>query len=414
MNGNLYEAYSRVRSTTESLCKPLKTEDYVVQPIEDVSPPKWHLGHTSWFFEVFILENYKNAFNTYNPDYHYLFNSYYESKGEKILRSNRGNLSRPTVEEVYEYRRYIDKEMKELIENGLSEELEFLLTLGLNHEQQHQELLMTDIKYILGNNPLFPSYIPEDFPGTENPVELSENYLQMEEGIYEIGWGGSGFSYDNEHGRHKVYLHPYRIMDRLVTNGEFMEFIESGAYENFHFWLSDGWDWINQNNIKAPLHWHKIDGIWHQYTLHGFEKINENEPVTHVSYYEAEAFARWRGKRLPTEEEWEAAAKKYETPGEYTNFLDNENYRPVQRTGTAVQFYGDVWEWTGSAYMPYPYYKQDKGALGEYNGKFMSGQMVLRGGSCATPRDHIRYSCRNFFQPEKRWQFTGLRLAEHV
>jgi len=401
----LLEKFRRVRYQSVNLCKPLKAEDYVVQPIIDVSPPKWHLGHTTWFFEALVLEKYYDNYKLFNADYGYMFNSYYESVGERVLRPNRGFMTRPTIEEVMKYRQYIDEEQVRILD---------VLEIGLNHELQHQELLVTDIKYILGHNPLFPVYLSRDVPISVSSIGAPK-FLQVSTGIYDIGHQSNDFSYDNEHGLHKVFLHDFEIMNRLVTNGEFLEFIEAGGYRSFQWWYSEAWDWVRNNEIIGPHYWHKVDDQWHSYTLNGFQKLNPTEPVTHISQYEADAFARWKGLRLPTEFEWEVACKMYSHEiGIYSNFIENNNFRPVSHSGDNYQFFGDCWEWTNSAYLPYPYFKTDEGALGEYNGKFMINQMVLRGGSCATPRDHIRPSYRNFFHPHLRWQFTGIRLARYV
>ncbi len=426
--------YKNIRNQTEVLCKPLKTEDYVVQPIVDVSPPKWHLGHTTWFFEYFVLKEFKKNYKEFNPDFPFVFNSYYESMGERVFRANRGNLSRPATEEVYQYRSFIDVQMQELLEglrdDEANQELLQLIELGIHHEQQHQELLVTDIKYILGNNPLFPVYLPEGQPlnASTTPTNghfLQQHYIEIEGGLYSIGHQGEGFHYDNEEGFHQVYLHNYRLLNRLVTNEEYLAFMEAGGYKDVDLWLSDGWEYIQQNQIKAPAYWHKIDNAWQNFTLQGLQSVDTKAPVTHISYYEAEAFARWSGKRLPTEFEWEVACQLSGYSNENidvlakANMVETGNLRPVPAAakGTdiiAAQMIGDVWEWTESAYLPYPFYQRAKGALGEYNGKFMVNQMVLRGGSCATPSSHIRPTYRNFFQADKRWQFTGIRLAENI
>lgn len=380
---NLINRFIDVRSATESICKPLEIEDYVLQPIADVSPPKWHLGHTTWFFETFILLRFGEGYEAHHPQYNFVFNSYYESVGDRVIRVNRGNLSRPTVAQVYAYRQHVDQAMVELLEQcSLTQELIDLLELGINHEQQHQELLLSDIKYILGNNPLFPVYTAGPTvvspPAASDPVSISE-------GVYEIGHDpANGFCFDNELAKHKVYLNDYTISADLISNGEYLEFIEDGGYANFIYWHAEGWDWVRNHQISAPLYWHKIDGTWHEYTLHGLQPLVLEDPVCHVNYYEAYAFANWRGTRLPTEAEWEVAAPFFS--------------------------WGQRWEWTDSAYLPYPGFKKQKGAIGEYNGKFMVSQMVLRGASRATPRDHSRPSYRNFFYPSLQTQFTGIRI----
>lgn len=381
---NLLNFFLRTRSHSEEICAPLQTEDYVVQPIVDVSPPKWHLGHTTWFFEEFILDRYVEGYKRFNSEYAYVFNSYYESLGKRVVRTNRGNLSRPTVSEVFEYRDHVTSHLQQFLEENNSEQIFKLIEIGIHHEKQHQELLLTDIKYILGNNPLLPKY-NDTF--TENPI-LSEqiNYISMEEGLYEIGHRGSDFSYDNELGVHQVFLRDYAISDRLVTNQEYLEFIKDGGYENSLLWHAEAWDWLQQERIKTPLYWHGVDGQFHQYTLQGLKLLSPNAPVTHISYYEAFAYAQWKGQRLPTEFEWEAAQQNFD--------------------------WGIRWEWTESAYLPYPGYTKAPGALGEYNGKFMVNQKVLRGGSVATPNHHTRHTYRNFFHPQLRWQFNAIRLVK--
>ncbi len=410
----LVTAYHAVRKQTEAICQPLMIEDYVVQPAADVSPPKWHIGHVTWFFETFILLPYKKGYQVFNTQYPFVFNSYYEGAGARILRTNRGNLTRPSVEDIYKYRAYVDEHMEEwLSETALTKELFDLVTIGLHHEQQHQELLFTDIKYILGTNPLLPKY--KDAVPTPTQTQLTNSWLPVEQGIYTIGYQGNDFFYDNERGVHQVLLHAYQIQDRLVTNGEFIEFVESGAYTKHEYWLSAGRAWVLENGITQPLYWHKIDGKWHQYKLSGLQEINPYEPVTHVSFYEASAFALWSGKRLPTEFEWEIACRHYAPNiSKVANFSDNGHLHPVVQQEGDHQLYGDVWEWTNSSYLPYPFYAKLEGTLGEYNGKFMIDQMVLRGGSCATPRNHIRPTYRNFFPTHSRWQFMGFRLAEHI
>lgn len=381
---SLLDFFLETRKHTETLCVPLEIEDYVVQPVVDVSPPKWHLGHSTWFFEEFILKPYAKGYQIFDDDFAFVFNSYYETVGKRVIRSDRGNLSRPSVEKVYDYRRYVTKAIKILFEENQSPQLYSLLEIGIHHEKQHQELLLTDIKYILGNNPLLPVYSAHL---EEHKTEVhTKEWIPIEEGIYEIGHNTNDFCYDNELGRHKVYLHPYQISNVLTTNSEYLEFIEAGGYKKFNLWHAEGWDWVNQNTISAPLYWHKIDGEWYQYTLNGLQKVDLNAPLTHISYFEAFAFAQFKGCRLPTEFEWEVAQECFP--------------------------WGNRWEWTESAYLPYPNYQKADGALGEYNGKFMVNQKVLRGGSVATPKKHTRPTYRNFFHPQLRWQFTGLRLAK--
>ncbi len=380
---NLLKQYISVRQHSVDICVSLKTEDYVVQPIVDVSPPKWHLGHTTWFFETFILQpNYTN-YRVFDPNYNFVFNSYYETVGARVIRTDRGNLSRPSVEDIYTYRKYVDAAMVDfLASTTIGKELQDLFILGLNHEQQHQELLLTDIKYILGHNPLFPSI---DIRLEEQEINDNESFLSIPEGVYEIGFEGDGFCFDNEQNRHKVYLQSYEIQERLVTNAGYLEFIKDGGYEKFQYWHADGWEWVNKNKVKAPLYWHLIDGQWFTYTFDGLHEIRLNQAVCHVNFYEASAFAAWKGMRLPIEAEWEVASAHFQ--------------------------WGQRWEWTNSAYLPYSGFQKAAGAIGEYNGKFMVNQMVLRGGSVATPQGHSRNTYRNFFQPQHRWQFMGIRLA---
>lgn len=376
--------YSTIRSYTEKLCAPLKIEDYIPQPVPFISPPKWHLAHTTWFFEEMVLKKYLKGYKQFHPDFGFLFNSYYNSVGTRTLRADRGNMTRPTVEEVYAYRRYVDDAMKELLKQPISPSLKELVVLGLNHEQQHQELLLTDLKYILGHNPLFPVY-KNDFNLCDRKNDR-KGWLTIAEGVYEIGFNGDGFCYDNELGRHKVFLNEFTIAEGLVTNADFIEFIEAGGYETFSFWLDEGWTWLQENSVNSPLYWHKIGGIWHQYTLAGLKKVAPEQIVTHLSFYEAAAFALWKGMRLATEFEWEIASNKMQ--------------------------WGKRWEWTGSAYLPYPNFNIAEGAVGEYNGKFMINQMVLRGASTATSPKHSRITYRNFFHAEARWQYSGIRLVK--
>jgi ergothioneine biosynthesis protein EgtB len=390
---NLSETYKSVRAHTQAICQPLKTEDYVVQPVVDVSPPKWHIGHVTWFFETFVLKPYFENYREFDPTYNYVFNSYYETVGARIIRTHRGNLSRPTVEDIYNYREHVDAAMIEFLEKEIPKRIQEIVVLGFNHEQQHQELLLTDIKYILGNNPLFPPYknsidrtsVPISFvPNSDN--HYLHHQIKMEEGIYEIGYGSDGFCFDNELKKHVVFLGEYRVEKNLVTNQQYLEFMNDDAYKNFKYWHADGWEWVKQNKIEAPLYWFFIDGQWMNYTLKGLEHVALKEPVCHISYYEAAAFAAWKQMRLPTEFEWEAAANHFD--------------------------WGRRWEWTESAYLPYPGFAKAPGAIGEYNGKFMVNQMVLRGASDVTSPGHSRITYRNFFQPNLRWQYTGIRLAQ--
>ncbi|GGB06898.1 ergothioneine biosynthesis protein EgtB [Puia dinghuensis] len=382
----LLEQYRAVRKASEAICQPLQKEDYVVQPIVDVSPPKWHLGHTTWFWEAFVLIPHHPGYKPCNPDYNYVFNSYYETIGARVVRTDRGNLSRPSVDEIYSYRQYVDEAMLRLIADGPGEQLEQIIVLGLNHEQQHQELLFTDIKYILGHNPLFPAWSDRDIDVVPSAGAGSNGFVSVPAGLYEIGYEGDGFCFDNELSRHKVYLEGFQVAATPVTNEEYLEFIEAGGYQNFVWWHAEGWDWVKKNAISSPMYWHLIDGRWHQYTMAGLRPLDGKQLLSHISYYEAVAYAAWKGCRLPTEFEWEASAGKFG--------------------------WGQRWEWTESAYLPYPGFKKAEGAIGEYNGKFMVSQMVLRGASVATPAGHSRKSYRNFFQPYLRWQFTGIRIAK--
>ena len=379
----LSERYQQVRKRSTDICANLETEDYVVQPIVDVSPPKWHLGHTTWFWEAIVLKQYENKYEEFNPNYNYVFNSYYESVGARVIRTDRGNLSRPSVADVYKYRAYVDAAMQRFLSKDLSAELQSLIVLGLNHEEQHQELLSTDIKYILGNNPLFPALHHQS---KAISAQQKNEWINIDAGIYEIGFEGDGFCFDNELNRHKVYLNEYSISGALVTNKEYLEFINAGCYKQFQHWHSEGWEWVKANQINAPMYWHNIDGKWMNYTLNGLQPVDWNEPVCHISFYEAYAYASWKNLRLPTEAEWEVAAAKFN--------------------------WGKRWEWTESAYLPYPGFSKAPGAVGEYNGKFMVSQKVLRGASEVTPPNHSRITYRNFFHPPLRWQYTGIRLAK--
>ncbi len=392
----LPEHYTAVRQRSETICAELHPEDFVPQPTPDVSPPKWHLAHSTWFFETFVLQPNDESYEPYDDAYAYLFNSYYEAAGPRILRTQRGNMTRPTTAEVYAYRKHVDEAMQDLFSRkGDDPALQRLVTLGLHHEQQHQELLITDILYILGHNPLFPAFAKTSFLDHDahfaEPLSFAatpvDAWVEMPAGVYEIGHAGEGFSFDNELGRHRVFLEAYRIAPQVVTVAEYLEFMQEGGYEKVECWLSEGWAFAKTLDQQAPLHWHVKDGDWHQYTPAGLCPLILDAPVTHLSYYEADAYARWVGARLPTEFEWEAAHAK----------LD----------------WGQVWEWTSSAYGPYPGFTTAEGALGEYNGKWMVNQQVLRGASVATSPGHSRATYRNFFHADKRWQYTGLRLARH-
>lgn len=372
-----------IRQHTEKICESLNPEDTAIQPVEFVSPPKWHLAHTTWFFEEFVLTKYKSGYKVFNKDYSYYFNSYYNNVGDKVMRTNRGLMTRPTLTEVLDYREYVNKQLSEFIASGISEEINCVLEIGLQHEQQHQELLLYDIKYIFGHQPMFPKL---DYKIQLIEENVAQDFISIDEGIYQIGHNENTFCFDNELGRHKVFLQDYQISNKLVTNKDYLDFIEAGGYKDFNLWLAEGWDYVETNKISAPLYWHNVDGTWMQYTLNGFVKLNMNLPVSHVSFHEAFAFSQWKKMRLPTEFEWEVASNKFN--------------------------YGQLWEWTYSAYLPYPNYKKVEGALGEYNGKFMINQMVQRGSSIATSKNHSRPTYRNFFHPELRWQFSGIRLAK--
>jgi ergothioneine biosynthesis protein EgtB len=431
--------FNSVRSRTESLCAPLQTEDYCIQAMADVSPPKWHLAHTTWFFEQFVLMPFAPAYKEFHPAFAHLFNSYYETAGTFFPRPQRGMLSRPTVEEVYRYRRHVDFALQELLAQPGQHAADILqrVRLGTEHEIQHQELLLMDTRYNFSINPLRPAYRQA---GNELPASvLHLGWQEFGGGVLEIGHGGEGFSYDNERPRHQVLLRDYRLATRLVTNEEYLDFIEDDGYRRVDLWLSDGWRTINERQWHAPLYWYREDGDWHHFDLSGAHKLRLREPVSHLSYYEADAYARWAGKRLPTEAEWEHAASGIPVAG---NFLDNEQLipQPAQQAGmaemsaspsptipcgeseqtnrfpnsTILQLFGDLWEWTQSAYSPYPGFRPLPGTLGEYNGKFMCDQLVLRGGCCITPQDHVRASYRNFFHAADRWMYSGLRLAEDI
>lgn len=419
------ERYRVVRATTERLAAPLCPEDQVVQSMDDVSPTKWHRAHVTWFFETLLLKPFARDYAEFHPDFAFLFNSYYEALGPRHARPQRGLLSRPTAAEIADYRAHVDRAMEGLILNASDADWSRItpsLDLGLNHEQQHQELLLTDIKHVFACNPLLPAYTspPADGPalalanGSASPLD----WIGFDGGLVQSGHHGDGFAYDNESPRHKTYLEPYCLASRLVTNGEYLEFVADGGYDQPAHWLSDGWLTVGRNGWDAPLYWRRQGDSqghekWFEFTLTGLRPLDLEAPVCHVSFYEADAYASWAGKRLATEAEWEASAPARGPKG---NFLDNANYHPVPAdtndSGTLQQMYGDVWEWTRSAYTPYPGFKPTVGAVREYNGKFMSGQMVLRGGSCVTSADHIRATYRNFFYPRDRWQFSGIRLAE--
>jgi ergothioneine biosynthesis protein EgtB len=395
--------YNKVRSYTEELCRPLEVEDFIPQPVDFVSPTRWNIAHTTWFFEEMVLKKFVPDHKVFDEAFGFLFNSYYNSIGARTTRDHRGDLSRPTVKQVFKYRRYVDEKMNELLSqpgavaagafesdneaplaSASGSDLRSLVILGLNHEQQHQELLLTDIKYVFSLNPLFPAY-RQNFAPEEKAESGAEGFVELSEGIYEVGYKGNGFCFDNELAAHKVYLDRFEVADRLVTNFEYLTFIQDDGYLKHRLWHADGWDWVNQNSVTSPLYWQQRDGQWFQFTLGGLRPLTPDAPVCHISFYEAAAFAAWRELRLPTEFEWEAACSRFN--------------------------WGQRWEWTNSAYLNYPGFRRSAGAVGEYNGKFMINQMVLRGASVATPDVHSRPTYRNFFQPHLRWQFTGIRLA---
>lgn len=401
------------RRQSERLAQHLTAEDQVVQSMPDCSPTKWHLAHVTWFFETFVLVPHMPGYRPVHPQYAYLFNSYYVTAGERHPRPHRGLLSRPTVDEVAAYRQQVTEATADLLANaddGLRAELEPLIEIGINHEQQHQELMLMDILHLFSCNPLRPAFVPRS-PGGDGAAGALR-WIEHPGGIHEIGHDGDGFAYDNEEPRHEVLLRPFRLASRPVTSGEWLEFIEDGGYARPELWLSDGLATVVAEGWTAPLYWERTDTGWAEMTLAGMQPIDIDAPVCHVSFYEADAFARWSGRRLPTEAEWEVAARDLPVDG---NFLDSGALRPVAfgETGDAPgQMFGDVWEWTGSAYGPYPGYRPPAGTIGEYNGKFMANQIVLRGGCCVTPAGHARHTYRNFFYPHQRWAFGGLRLAE--
>ena len=405
----LRERYAQIRRATEALAEGLSAEDCALQSMPDASPVKWHLAHTSWFFETFVLESGVSAYRHFHPQFRMLFNSYYVAVGARHPRPERGLISRPSLEEVHAYRRHVDEHIARWLESAAAAPAALdIFELGLHHEQQHQELILSDVKHLLSRNPLKPAYVAASAPRRAEPSPL--RWVSFPAGTGEIGHAGSAFAFDNEQPRHRVALTAFQLASRSVTNCEYLAFMQDGGYERPELWLSDGWDTCTAQQWRAPLYWQREADRWSVFTLRGVEDIDPNEPVCHVSYYEADAYARWARARLPTEAEWETAAAGLPVRG---NFVESERFHPAAfgRGGGLVQMYGDVWEWTGSAYLPYPGYRPAPGAVGEYNGKFMVNQFVLRGGSCATPRSHIRASYRNFFPPAARWQFSGIRLA---
>lgn len=423
---NLLDRYLEVRSRTVGLTRGLAPEDQVVQSMEDVSPTKWHLAHTTWFWEVFVLGRHAPAHEPLDPRYHYLFNSYYVQAGERHCRDQRGYISRPTVDQVLDYRAHVDAAMERFLARGeLEPEVAWLVELGLNHEQQHQELMVTDLKHVFSVNPLRPAHplleAPEEGPPGASGPQADPGPLRWRsfpEGLHEIGWGGSGFAYDNEEPRHRRFVEAFELADRLVTNGEYLAFMADGGYRRPELWMSAGWAIAEERGWTEPFYWEERDGAWWMYTLAGMVPVDPSEPVCHLSWFEADAYARWAGARLPREEEWEVAAEAVPLAG---NLADSGRFHPAPvSSGTdddappLRQLWGDVWEWTSSQYSPYPGFRAAPGAVGEYNGKFMCNQFVLRGGSCATPASHLRPTYRNFFAPDATWQFTGVRLARDL
>ncbi len=406
---DLQAAYVDVRATTERLCAPLVTEDYVLQAMPDVSPTRWHLAHVTWFFETFVLAPHAPDYRSPNPAYRYLFNSYYNAVGPQFDRPSRGHLSRPTVAEIYRYRAAVDEAMARLLHLADPADVADVVTLGLHHEQQHQELILTDIKFNLGVNPLRPAYHDVAIPRGTRAAAMDWDVHAG--GLVTIGHDGVGFAFDNEGPQHEVYLQPFALGTRLVTNGEYLQFMGDGGYAQWSLWLSEGFRVAQERGWRAPLYWEQRDGVWWTHTLSGAMPVDPHAPVTHVSYYEADAYARWRSARLPTEQEWEHVARDVALDG---HLQDRGIFHPLPATDDASQLIGDVWEWTASPYVAYPGFRTVPGALGEYNGKFMVNQMVLRGGSCATPRSHVRATYRNFFPPDARWQFSGIRVALDV
>ena len=408
-DGAFAAAYYAVRAQTERLCQPLEADDFNIQSMDDASPVKWHIAHVSWFFETFVLSEHVECYRPFHPRYRYLFNSYYETVGSFHPRHQRALLSRPTVDEIFRYRAHVDAAMGALLAqdgHGARHTIRQLTEVGLHHEQQHQELMLTDIKHAFASNPLQPVYDDAAAPSGDGPA-VDLNWPAFEGGVDEIGFAGDGFCFDNEGPRHKVYVDPFRLASRPVTNAEFLDFIDDGGYGRVDLWLSDAWATVKRDGWQAPLYWQQTDAGWSQMTLGGRRPLALAEPVCHVSFYEADAYARWAGCRLPTEAEWEiAAAAANDDAGGWLHPA------PATPGGGLRQMFGGVWEWTQSAYAPYPGFQALDGALGEYNGKFMSSQMVLRGGSCATPAGHARATYRNFFYPKDRWQFSGFRLAD--
>lgn len=409
-SSGLSDQYRATRQRTMKLCRNLTAEDMVAQSMPDASPAKWHLAHTTWFYETFILTAYAPSYRVFDERYAHLFNSYYVSAGSRYLRPQRGLLTQPSLSQIQDYRAYVDEHMVALLKQG-DDSVSYLTTVGVHHEMQHQELMMTDILHLLAHNPLYPQVFDRSVPRS---VASDLSMLSVDSTMTEVGAPEQGFSYDCEKPKHQAYLHSHALANRPVTNGEWLQFVDDKGYQEPLLWLSDGWSCKEENDWQTPLYWHQENGEWHQYGLDGMHPLDLNAPVCHVSYYEADAFAKWAGKRLPNEHELEHSTESYKIEG---HFVENEWLRPVISSDSSTslcQVYGDVWEWTQSAYSPYPKFKAEQGALGEYNGKFMANQFVLKGGSCATAQLQMRSSYRNFFYPHHRWQYSGLRLAEDV
>lgn len=410
----LHDRLFATRHLTDQLTEPLSDEDQVVQAMDDASPTKWHIAHTTWFFEAFVLKQFSPGYRVFDDRFEYCFNSYYEAVGPRHPRQKRGLLTRPTAEEVRAFRTHVDEGLRSLFAGGhLNEDARALIELGINHEQQHQELMLTDILSLFALGPLRPAYRAECRPRPHSDA-APINWITCKGGVHTVGHRGNNFSYDNEGPAHAVLLQPYQLADRPVTNGEWMAFMDDGGYETASHWLSDGWGTAQSEGWRSPHYWEETDDGWQQMSLQGLRTVDPSAPVTHISYFEADAFARWAGKRLPTESEWEVASGDIDQNG---RLLDIDTLRPLPAsTGEQglKQMFGDVWEWTSSPYTSYPGYRPAEGAVGEYNGKFMCNQFVLKGGSCVTPEGHVRRTYRNFFYPHQRWQFSGLRLADDI
>jgi len=411
---DLLKRYRQVRAATEMACAPLSPEDMVVQSMPDASPAKWHLAHTTWFFETFVLAHPSlDGYQLFRPEFNFLFNSYYEAVGSRHPRPLRGLLTRPGVDEIRHYREHVNQKMTELLPRlAASEELLGIVEIGLHHEQQHLELLLTDIKHLFSRNPLRPTY--RESPMSSDQAVMPMKWIAFNEGVYTIGHNGDGFSFDNERPRHRVFLEPFELSSRPVSCGEYQAFMDDNGYGRPEFWLSDGWSACQREGWQAPLYWERHGDCWNSFTLGGLQRIAGSEPVFHVSFYEADAYARWSGNRLPTEAEWETSCSASGATFRNEGVFEPSRLHPTPMINVCTGFLDDIWTWTQSAYSPYPGFKPAGGAIGEYNGKFMCNQFVLRGGSCLTPRSHLRATYRNFFPPEARWQFTGLRLARSI